>query len=57
VRTEINGIEKEYRYEFIGCRLAEVFDSEYKSMRDSTYYPTATHEFYAKFKYKRLKIS
>lgn len=57
VRTELDGNEKEYRYEFIGCRLVEVFDSEYKSMRDSTYYPTSTHEFYAKFKYKRLKIS
>ena len=57
VRTEVDGTEKEYRYEFTGCRLVEVFDSEYKSMRESVYYPTATHEFYAKFKYKRLKIS
>lgn len=57
VRTELDDDKKEYRYEFTGCRLVEVFDSEYKSMRDSTYYPTSTHEFYAKFKYKRLKIS
>ena len=57
VRTELDGKEKEYRYEFTGCRLVEVFDSDYKSMRDSAYYPTATHEFYAKFKYKRLKMS
>lgn len=57
VRTEVDGTEKEYRYEFTGCRLVEVLDSEYKSMGDSVYYPTATHEFYAKFKYKRLKIS
>jgi len=57
VRTEINGIEKEYRYEFTGCRLVEVFDSDYKSIRESVYYGTSTHEFFAKFKYKRLKIS
>jgi hypothetical protein len=57
VRTETDGILKEYRYEFTSCRLVEVFDSEYKSMRESTYYPTSTHEFYAKFKYKRLNIS
>ena len=57
VRTEIDGVEKEYRYEFTGCRLVDVFDTEYKSMRDSDCYPTSTHEFYAKFKYKRLKIN
>lgn len=57
VRTEIDGIEKEYRYEFTGCRLVEVFDSDYKSMRELVYYGTSTHEFFAKFKYKRLKIS
>jgi hypothetical protein len=56
VRTETDGILKEYRYEFTSCRLVEVFDSEYKSMRESTYYPTSTHEFYAKFKYKRFKM-
>ena len=56
VRTEIDGVKNEYRYEFAGCRLIEVFDSQYKSLRESTYYPTSTHEFYAKFKYKNLKI-
>ena len=57
VRTEIDGVEKEYRYEFTGCRLVEVFGPDYKSMQESVYYGTSTYEFFAKFKYKRLKIS
>lgn len=56
VRTELDGVKEEYRYEFTGCRLVSVFDSEYKSMRDSTYYGTSTHEFFTKFKYKKLKV-
>lgn len=56
VRTELDGVKKEYRYEFTGCRLVSVFDSEYKSMRDSTYYGTSTHEFFTKFKYKKFKV-
>lgn len=57
VRTELDGVNREYRYEFTGCRIIDIFDSSYKSMRESTYYGTTTHEFFAKFKYNDFKIA
>lgn len=56
VRTETNDSEYEYGYEFVDCRVIDVFDSEYQSMRSSVYYGQDTHEFFVKLKYKKLRI-
>ena len=56
ISCEMPGVQNKYRFEYSGCRVKEVYDSEYQSWAETIYYGASKHGFTAVFKYKKLKI-
>ena len=56
VCDKVENVEVKHKFEFYGCRVKALFDSEYQSLWESNFYATDKHEFTAVFKYKKLKI-